>query len=166
MLPSRMFMTPSCLAISRRSVGTLSAKNAFDLSSLRLSNGNTAMLFSGIVVAAEIGRLGGADEAVTIFCREKNQAAEARISRTSTAPAASTCFRSGRGAAAGTAAATEDAPFVNFCGGLELPASSVYRLTTETRVPCLTSHSPKSDRWERHCGYCSRSSATRLERRI
>src|SRR4029077_5635131 len=124
-----MFITPSCLAISRKSDGALlsrcvdvremtfrsatlasrvrisswtpSAKKALSGSRLRLSKGNTAMLFAGIVVAAEIDRLGGAGETVTIFCREKNQAAAATISRTRKATAASVNLATRRAAARG-----------------------------------------------------------------
>src|SRR5205807_3607510 len=43
---------------------------------------------------------------------------------------------------------------LNFSGNSELPNSSVYRLTTETRTPCLTSHSPRSCKCGCHCRYC------------
>src|SRR6266849_7052522 len=111
------------------------------------------MLFSGIVGAAGVAGVGKVDGAgVETADGLSNSRCQKRKPATASAAIAAHTkmirprFRSCDvgGSAATGAASLLSGNFDRLRGLSEFPSSAVKRLTTETRTPCFTSHSPRS----------------------
>ena len=131
---------------------TPSLKCAYCVSSLKFSNGNTAMLVAGTPVFTVVPEFPGSCRC-TLRRRkiDKLKASE---------PAANKMITMngifGQGSAITGRIAARAAGFhlllrLNFAGGTEFPRPSLHRLKTFSRSPCFTSHSPKSCKYGRQC---------------
>src|SRR5882724_11520520 len=193
-----MFATPSCFAIWERLRGLLlyrcvevreitfksailarrvrisswmpSAKYALSFSSLKFSNGSTAMLFSGIKTVALLAvPSGGVDGVILSDTRWKKVKELITIARAATAKASTSRDLGRRGRLTGRT--MSDSCFhlllrLSLSGTCGLPRFSLQRLNMCRRNPCFTSHSPRSCRYGCQCRYCAKSHATCPDKRI
>src|SRR5437762_6303378 len=158
------FRSATLARFVRTSSCTPSAKYAFSFSALKFSKGRTAILFSGIGAATLLAVApGGADVIFGNVARwKRNDELIKRAIVDASKTAVSTYLvqlraLSGRTATASCLHLRRRLSFSGICG---LPRPSLWRLNTGKRRPCFTSHSPRSCKYGRQCGYSDRSSAT------
>src|SRR5436309_10172781 len=144
-----------------------SAKYAFALSSLRFSNGRTAMLFSGtrtvalLAVSSERGDAVG-DDARLKKIKELATRATADTTKATTSRGFGHRGLTGRT----TAGLCFHLPRLSFSGTCGLPRLSLWRLKRCSLRPCFTSHSPRSCKYGCQCRYSAKSAATCPDKRI
>src|SRR6266536_4844598 len=129
----------------------------FCFSSLRFSNGKTAMLL-----------LEGPDADGGCLTPRRYAAYPAILMATNAAltPAHTKNFRRRTAVCAALRAACLSIACFRRVGRWGLPNSSVYRFTRLTLAPCLTSHSPKLCRYGCQRSYSARSSAARFDNKM
>src|SRR5205809_4453068 len=129
-----------------------SAKYALALSSLRFSNGSTAILFSGI----ETATLPSADTCLMLgdSRRRKIETVIANATAETSEAAVSRNFGDQGGLTGrGEAAFCFHLRRLSLSGICELPRPFLQRLNKCRRSPCFTSHSPRSCKYGCQCRY-------------